>query len=105
MRGPMPPDEPVPGSDEERRAFRAALTARRERLAHAGRAVALALIGLVAAAVLLRLPDSWWVPAVGFVALAGLVFRLANWKCPACGERLPTRGGRVCPGCGAAIDD
>lgn len=102
----MPQDnEPTPMTDEQRRAFRAALAARRERLAYAGRAVALALIGLVAAAVLLRLPESWWVPAVGFVALAGLVFRLANWKCPACGERLPTRGGRVCPGCGASLDE
>jgi hypothetical protein len=106
MRGRMPQDgEPSPGTDEERRAFRAALAARRERLAIASRAFALVLFGLVAAAVLLRLPDSWWVPAVGFVAVAGLLFRLANWKCPACGERLPTRGGRVCRGCGAPIDE
>jgi fatty acid desaturase len=102
----MPRDgEPEPVTDEERRAFRAALAARRERLAYAGRVFALALFGLVAAAVLLRLPDTWWVPAVGFVAVAGLLFRLANWKCPACGERLPTRGGRVCRGCGAPIDE
>jgi fatty acid desaturase len=87
----MPRDgEPEPVTDEERRAFRAALAARRERLAYAGRVFALALFGLVAAAVLLHLPDTWWVPAVGFVAVAGLLFRLANWKCPACGERLPT---------------
>jgi hypothetical protein len=92
-------------SDEDRRAFREALAARRERLSHAGRAFALVLLGLVAAAVLLRLPEAWWVPAVGFVAMAGLVFRLANWKCPACGERLPTRGGRICRGCGATIDE
>jgi fatty acid desaturase len=102
----MPRDgEPEPVTDEERRAFRAALAARRERLAYAGRVFALALCGLVAAAVLLHLPDTWWVPAVGFVAVAGLLFRLANWKCPACGERLPTRGGRVCRGCGAPIDE
>jgi fatty acid desaturase len=102
----MPQDgEPTPRADEERRAFRAALAARRERVANASRVLALVLFGLVAAAVLLRLPESWWVPAVGFVALAGLLFRLANWKCPACGERLPTRGGRVCHGCGAAIDE
>ena len=97
--------EATPGTDEERRTFRAALAARRERLTSASRVFALALFGLVAAAVVLRLPESWWVPAVGFVAVAGLLFRLANWKCPACGERLPTRGGRVCRGCGAAIDD
>ena len=97
--------EPSPVTEEERRAFQAALAARRERLAMASRAFALVLFGIVATAVLLHLPDSWWVPAVGFVALAGLLFRLANWKCPACGERLPTRGGRVCRGCGAPIDE
>jgi len=98
MRGLMPQDgEPSPPTDEERRAFRAALAA--------SRAFAVVLFGLVAAAVLLRLPESWWVPAVGFVAVAGLLFRLANWKCPACGERLPTRGGRVCHGCGAPLDE
>jgi fatty acid desaturase len=102
----MPQDgEPSPVTDDERRALRAALAARRERLAHGGRAFALALFGLVAAAVLLRLPDTWWVPAVGFVAIAGLLFRLSNWQCPLCGERLPTRGGRVCRGCGASIDE
>jgi len=102
----MPQDDgPAPETDEDRRAFRRALAARRERLTNAGRLFALALCGLVAAAVLLRLPEAWWVPAVGFVAIAGIVFRLANWKCPACGERLPTRGGRHCRGCGAPIDD
>ena len=48
-------------------------------------------------------PRRWWAPAVGFVALAGLVFRLANWKSQACGERLPTRGGRGCRGCSATM--
>jgi fatty acid desaturase len=92
-------------TDEERRAFRQALAARRERLTIAGRVFALALFGLVAAAIVLRLPETWWVPAVGFVAIAGLLFRLANWKCPACGERLPTRGASRCRGCGAVIED
>jgi hypothetical protein len=102
----MPQDGgPEPGTDEERRAFRAALAARRERLAYASRAFAFALFGLASAAVLLRLPDTWWVPAVGFVAVAGLLFRLVNWKCPACGERLPTRGAGRCLGCGAPIDE
>ncbi len=106
MRESMPGDDrPSPATDAERRAFREALAARRERLAWAGRAFAVALFGLVAAAVLLRLPDTWWVPAAGFLALAGLVFRLVNWSCPACGERLPTRGGRLCRGCGAVIDE
>jgi len=57
----------------------------------AARTFAFTLIALVAAGVLLRLPEAWWVPAVGAVALGGLAYRLVNWKCPACGERLPTR--------------
>jgi len=60
---------------------------------------------IVAGGVLLRLPPEWWLPAVGIVALTGLVHRMSNWKCPACGEGLPTRGrGRVCPGCGLPLD-
>jgi hypothetical protein len=80
------------------------MAARRERVVRASRGFALALVALVTAGVLLRLPPSWWIPAVGFVALAGLLFRLVNWTCPACGERLPTRGGRSCRGCGAPLD-
>jgi hypothetical protein len=85
--------------------FRAALEARRLRLQVGGRVFAFTLLALVATGVALRLPPEWWVPAVGFVALAGLVFRLLNWTCPACGGRLPTRGGSVCLGCGARIDE
>lgn len=85
--------------------FRAALEARRLRLQTGGRVFAFTLLALVAAGVALRLAPEWWVPAVGFVALAGLVFRMLNWTCPACGGRLPTRGGRVCLGCGARIDE
>jgi len=99
------PDSPEDWTNERRRAFREALRARRERQVRAGQAFALALVVLVAAGVLLRLPEAWWVPAVGAVALAGLAYRLVNWKCPACGERLPTRGGRVCRGCGAPLDE
>jgi tRNA(Ile2) C34 agmatinyltransferase TiaS len=59
----------------------------------------------VGTGVLWRVEPEWWVPAVGIVALAGLVFRLVNWKCPGCGERLPTRGsGRACPGCGLPLE-
>ena len=92
-------------TEEERRAFRAALAARRERVAMASRAFAPGAVrhgrrGGAAA------PTGQLVgAAIGFVAFAGLLFRLANWKCSACGERLPTRGGRVCRGCGAAIDE
>lgn len=98
-------EEPEAPFAEQRRAFREALAARRARLERGGRGFAVALIGLVALGVLTGMPEAWWVPAVGFVAVAGLVFRLANWRCPACDERLPTRGGRRCPGCGAAIDE
>ena len=93
------------GTGRDPRAFRDALAARRERLALAARAFALALFVLVAASVLLRLPEGIWVPAAGFLAVAALVFRMTNWKCPACGEPLPTRRGGSCRGCGAAIDE
>jgi len=90
---------------DERRAFRASLDARRRRQLQAGRLFGLALLALVAAGVVLRLPESWWVPGAGALAARGLVFRLANWKCPHCGERLPTRGSLArCLGCGAPLD-
>ena len=90
---------------EKRRDFHAALSVRRQRQVRAGQVFGLALIVIVAAGVLLRLPEAWWVPAVGAVALGGLVYRLVNWKCPACGERLPTRGSSICRGCGAPLDE
>jgi hypothetical protein len=99
------PDSPETWTDERRRSYGGALRARRERQVRAGRAFGVALIVLVAAGVLMRLPEAWWVPAVGAVALGGLAYRLVNWKCPSCGERLPTRGGRVCRGCGAPLDE
>ena len=101
MTEPQPPEE---WTEERRRAFRQALRVRQERQSRGGRAVGLALGVIVAAGVLLRLPEEWWVPAVGAVALAGLVFRLASWTCPNCGERLPTRRGSICRGCGAPLD-
>lgn len=101
MSGPQPPEE---WSQERRRAFREALRARQERQLRGGKVFASALVIIVAAGVLLRLPEAWWVPAVGAVALAGLVFRMVNWTCPSCGERLPTRRGSTCHGCGAPLD-
>jgi hypothetical protein len=90
---------------EERRALRRSLETRRDRQVRGGRIIAGVLIAIVATGVLLRVAAEWWVPVVGIVALAGLVFRLVNWKCPSCGERLPTRGsGRVCPGCGLPLE-
>ena len=100
-------DEDTPGewSDERRRELRRALGERRRRTRVGGQLFAGVLVALVAAGVLLRLSADWWVPAVGIVALAAFVFRLANWKCPACGEGLPTRGsGRTCHGCGLPLD-
>ena len=98
-------DFPEGWSDERRRAFREGLRVRRERQRQAGRLFGIVLIVVVAAAVLLRVPESWWVPAVGAVGVLGVGFRLVNWKCPSCGERLPTRRGSVCPGCGAPLDE
>ncbi len=96
---------PEDWSDERRRAFREALRVRRERQLRAGRLFGVVLIVVVAGAVLLRVPESAWVPAVGAVAILGVGYRLVNWKCPSCGERLPTRRGSVCHGCGAPLDE
>jgi hypothetical protein len=99
------PPDPSQWSEEKRRELRRSLEKRRERQVQASRVFAGVLIAVAAAGILLRLPESWWVPAVGVVALAGLGFRLTNWKCPACGERLPTRGsGRTCRGCGLPLE-
>jgi hypothetical protein len=99
------PPDPGEWSEEKRRELRRSLEERRRRQVQAGKLFAGLLIAVVTAGVLFQLPQSWWVPAVGIVALAGLVFRLTNWKCPACGEGLPTRGsGRVCRGCGLPLE-
>jgi hypothetical protein len=91
---------------ERRLAFGKALAERRARQVRAGQVVALLLIATVAAGVLLRAPESWWLPAVGAVALLGIVFRLSNWKCPNCGERLPSRRtSALCHGCGAPLQE
>ncbi len=96
---------PAEWTPEQRRAFREALAQRRRRLLRASQLVALALVATVAGGVLLRLPESWWVPAVGAIALFGVVFRLVDWKCPNCGERLRTRrSSSVCLGCGAPLE-
>jgi len=98
-------DFPEDWSDERRRGFREALRVKRERQLRAGQLFGIALIVVVAAAVALRVPESAWIPAVGAVALLGIGYRLANWNCPSCGERLPSRRGSVCPGCGAPLEE
>lgn len=103
--GEANPDAPGNWSDDRRRAYRLAVAARRERQARAGRGFAIVVILMVAAGIVFRAPESWWVPAVGAAALLGLAFRLVNWKCPNCGERLPTRGSLArCLGCGGPLD-
>ncbi len=92
-------------SGERLRAFRQALSARRERQARGGRLFALALIATVAGGVVLRAPEVWWMPATGAIALAAIAFRLVNWRCPSCGETLPSRrSASVCLGCGAPLE-
>ncbi len=99
------PPDPSEWSEEKRRELRRSLEERRRRQARAGQLIAGGLIAVIAVGILFRLPQDWWIPAVGIVALAGLVFRLTNWKCPACGEGLPTRGsGRICRGCGLPLE-
>ncbi len=98
-------DAPAEWTKERRRAFRESLGQRRSRLVRASQLTALLLAVTVAAGVAFRLPESWWIPAVGGIALLGLVFRLADWKCPNCGERLRTRrASPVCLGCGAPLE-
>jgi rubrerythrin len=98
-------DEPEEWRGERLRAHREALEVRRARQATATRVFAAALAAALLAGVGFRLPESWWVPAIGGIAALALVFRLANWKCPSCGERLGGRGSSTrCPGCGAPID-
>jgi len=99
----------VTPSDEWRgerlRAYRDALEARRDRQAWADRVFVAAVVLALVAGVALRLPDSWWVPAVGASAALALIFRLVNWKCPHCGERLSSRRpGARCIGCGAPLE-
>ena len=78
---------------------------RRRRQILSGQIFAGALIALVAGGVLLRVDPGYWIPAVGVVALVALFFRLTNWKCPACGERLPTRrSSATCLGCGLPLE-
>ena len=103
------PDGDEPEADEwtgERlRVHREALAAQRANQATATRAFAAALVATLFAGVAFRLPESWWVPAVGALAALALVFRPANWKCPTCGERLGGRTGPShCPGCGGPLD-
>jgi hypothetical protein len=98
-------ERPEEWTAERRQAFREALRERRRRQVRAGQVFGMVVIALVAAGVLLRLPEAWWISTVGAVALAGLAYRLVNWKCPSCGERLPARGGSRCPGCGAPLDE
>jgi rubrerythrin len=102
---PMSEDgQPAEWSDERRRELRHALEELRRRQMVATTVFAGAVLAVVASGVLLHVPEEWWMPAVGIVALAALVFRLVNWKCPACGERLPTRRSPdACPGCGLPL--
>lgn len=97
--------EPEQWRGERLRSYREALDTRRRRQVRAGQLFAAALAVIAGAGVVFRAPESWWVPAVGGCALLAVLFRLVNWKCPNCGERLASRRpGARCPGCGAPLD-
>ncbi len=38
-------------------------------------------------------------------AIASIVFNLAKWRCPHCGEHLGRSGGKYCPHCGHMLED
>ena len=103
--GPAPDETPTEWTAEQRRDFARALAVRRRRQVLGSRIFIGILAAIVAGGVLFRLDPEYWIPAVGVVALAALAFRLTNWKCPACGERLPTRSSRsICLGCGLPLE-
>lgn len=109
--GQEPQAEETPGGEgdewqgEKLRRYREALAARQARQVQAGRIFAAALALTVVAGVVFHLSESWWVPAVGAFALLAVLFRLVNWKCPNCGERLSSRRpGNRCLGCGAPLE-
>jgi hypothetical protein len=105
VRDPDDEETPAEWSEEQLRELRRALDERRRRQVKGGQLFVGVIVGLVGLGVALRLSPEWWIPAVGIVALAALAFRLVNWKCPACGEGLPTRGsGKTCRGCGLPLD-
>jgi hypothetical protein len=98
-------DEPDEWQGERLRAYRQALETRRTRQVMAGRVFAAALAAALVAGVALGVPESWWIPAVGAFAALAILFRLVNWKCPNCGERLSSRRpGSRCVGCGAPLE-
>jgi hypothetical protein len=98
-------ETPTEWTEEQRRDFARDLAVRRRRQILGSKVFIGILAAIVAVGVLLRLDPEYWIPAVGVVALAALVFRLTNWKCPACGEGLPTRSSRsICLGCGLPLE-
>ena len=98
-------ETPLEWTEEKRREFTRSLQVRRRRQMVSGQIVAGILLALVAGGVLFRVEAGYWIPAVGVVALGALAFRLTNWKCPACGEGLPTRSStRSCIGCGLPLE-
>jgi len=100
-----PHDTEAGWTEEQRRGFVRAYEVRRRRQILSGQVFAGVLIALVTGGVVLRIDGGYWIPAVGVVALAALAFRLTNWKCPACGERLPARSARTsCFGCGLPLE-
>jgi hypothetical protein len=102
---PTPEEAPGSWSEEQLRDFARELAVRRRRQLRSGQLFAGVLITLVAGGVLFRVDPAYWIPAVGVVALGALLFRLTNWKCPNCGEGLPTRRSRpTCLGCGLPLE-
>jgi rubrerythrin len=80
-----------------------AVRKRRQKLAATAFVVAASSVAILGSA--LHVAPEYWMPVLGGLAAVGLLFSVANWKCPACGGALSTRrSNETCPECGARLE-